>query len=535
MSKSVFGGRAARGNCHAARGRCRLLAAMAARLAVLTPFAAPSVRGNAITVDRITRGAPRGAASSCACGISRWCPRARSTTRSPTTAPRSSTPSTRTVPVPPPCGWRGGAGVPLLVTATGTDVNQDLFDEDAAPIVRRVLEGAAAVSVFDESMAARIVEALPATAGRLVVIPQSAVFAMPALRPLAAHRRAPAAARPHHPVPGGHPEGEAARASRWSRSRPARPLSDARAGLRGADHRRRGRRGPAPAPGRVIPGPGISGPCRTAACPPSSIWPTWSSIARSPKAEWPTRCSRLSRSAARCSPRTSRATDRSSRTGHRLPVRLAGGAGREGRSPAAGSRSPRPTRRGRPRARQRALRRGSRDRRLPRRVRATGAGFRLSARHGLARASSQPGRARLPSALRAGIRAVARARLREIPASRAAEWRKKGQVVDGAGPPPYDGSIPRRERSRSWRSLPFRASPRSSESRSSSALTRRCAPRSARSSSATTTWSARCWSASSRAVTCCWKACPDSARRSSSRPSRRASSCRSPASSSRPT
>ena len=29
---------------------------MAARVAILTPFAAPSVRGNAITVDRIARG-----------------------------------------------------------------------------------------------------------------------------------------------------------------------------------------------------------------------------------------------------------------------------------------------------------------------------------------------------------------------------------------------------------------------------------------------------------------------------------------------
>ncbi|MGH7368975.1 MAG: glycosyltransferase, partial [Candidatus Rokuibacteriota bacterium] len=86
------------------------------------------------------------------------------------------------------------AGVPLLVTVTGTDVNNDLFEEDAAPIVRRVLEGAAAVSVFDESMAAPIVEALPATAGRLVVVPQSAVFEAPASGswpPLAALQRAP--------------------------------------------------------------------------------------------------------------------------------------------------------------------------------------------------------------------------------------------------------------------------------------------------------------------------------------------------------
>jgi hypothetical protein len=66
--------------------------------------------------------------------------------------------------------------VPLLVTVTGTDVNEDLLDPDSAPVVRRVLEGAAAISVFDESMATAIVEALPATAARLVVVPQSVVF-----------------------------------------------------------------------------------------------------------------------------------------------------------------------------------------------------------------------------------------------------------------------------------------------------------------------------------------------------------------------
>ena len=80
------------------------------------------------------------------------------------------------------------------MTATGTDVNQDLRDEDAAPIVRRVLEGASAVSVFDESMAARIVEELPATAARLVVIPQSVAFEAPPpghWPPLAALQRLP--------------------------------------------------------------------------------------------------------------------------------------------------------------------------------------------------------------------------------------------------------------------------------------------------------------------------------------------------------
>jgi len=152
---------------------------MAARVAVLTPFAAPSVRGNAITVDRVTRSlrqrgvelrvwdfsvVPEAAVDH---QISQYGPAVIHAFHAFRTGPAALRLARR-------------AHIPLLVTATGTDVNQDLVDEDAGPIVRRVLEGAGAVSVFDESMAARIVETLPATAARLVVIPQSVVFEAPA-------------------------------------------------------------------------------------------------------------------------------------------------------------------------------------------------------------------------------------------------------------------------------------------------------------------------------------------------------------------
>ena len=166
---------------------------MTARVAVLTPFASPSVRGNAITVERIARGlrrrgvelrvwdlsvVPEGAVEH---QIGEYAPaviHAFHAFRSGPTAMRLAR----------------RAGVPLLVTVTGTDVNQDLLDEDGAPIVRRVLEGAGMVSVFDESMADRIMEVLPAPAARLVVIPQSAVFEMPPAGhwpPIAALQRLP--------------------------------------------------------------------------------------------------------------------------------------------------------------------------------------------------------------------------------------------------------------------------------------------------------------------------------------------------------
>jgi glycosyltransferase involved in cell wall biosynthesis len=66
--------------------------------------------------------------------------------------------------------------VPYLVTLTGTDVNHDLVDPDHAATVRRVLDGAAAITVFHHSIAARVVDVLPAAAPRVVEIPQAPVF-----------------------------------------------------------------------------------------------------------------------------------------------------------------------------------------------------------------------------------------------------------------------------------------------------------------------------------------------------------------------
>jgi glycosyltransferase involved in cell wall biosynthesis len=165
---------------------------MAARVAILTPFASPSVRGNAITVERIARGlrqrslelrvwdlsvVPEGAVEH---QIAQYGPALIHAFHAFRAGPTALRLARR-------------AAVPLLVTATGTDVNEDLLDPDSAPVVRRVLEGASAVSVFAESMATAIVEALPDTAARLVVVPQSVVFeaASGHWPPAAALQRAP--------------------------------------------------------------------------------------------------------------------------------------------------------------------------------------------------------------------------------------------------------------------------------------------------------------------------------------------------------
>lgn len=88
---------------------------------------------------------------------------------------------------------KGRIETPLLVTMTGTDANRDLFEPDAGPTVRRVLESAAGITVFHESIAAKVKGAAPDLAPRLVVIPQSVVFedTIGPWPPAGAVRRAP--------------------------------------------------------------------------------------------------------------------------------------------------------------------------------------------------------------------------------------------------------------------------------------------------------------------------------------------------------
>ena len=148
---------------------------MSSRVALLTPFAFPSVRGNAVTVERIARGLrSRGV------GLRIW-----DLSVVPEVTVEEQVADLRPTLIHAFHAFRVGslalrlarrAEVPLLMTITGTDANHDLFDAERAPIVRRVLEGASAVSVFHESMAARIIQVLPDLAARLTVVPQSVSF-----------------------------------------------------------------------------------------------------------------------------------------------------------------------------------------------------------------------------------------------------------------------------------------------------------------------------------------------------------------------
>lgn len=165
---------------------------MAARVAVLTPFASPSVRGNAVTVERIVRGLRERGIE-----IRVW-----DLSVAPEAAVEHQVAQFGPTLVHAFHAYRSGAAalrlarraeVPLLVTITGTDVNYDLLDPESAPVVRRVLEGATAISVFHDSMVPKVLEAVPAAAPRIVVIPQSVVFegASGLWPPAAALQRAP--------------------------------------------------------------------------------------------------------------------------------------------------------------------------------------------------------------------------------------------------------------------------------------------------------------------------------------------------------
>jgi glycosyltransferase involved in cell wall biosynthesis len=148
---------------------------MASRIALLTPFAFPSVRGNAVTVDRIARGLREHGVD-----VSVWdlSVTAEATVEVAVEAFR-------------PCvihafhAFRVGPfalrlarrmELPLAVTLTGTDANHDLFDPERASTVRRVLEGAAAIVVFHGSIGRRLAATLPDLATRLVTIPQAATI-----------------------------------------------------------------------------------------------------------------------------------------------------------------------------------------------------------------------------------------------------------------------------------------------------------------------------------------------------------------------
>ena len=142
-------------------------------VAVLAPFAFPSVRGNAVTVDRIAAGLrARGVehrvwdlSAVDAAVVEREVEAYRPTVLHAFHAFRVGPLALRLA---------RRAEIPLVVTLTGTDANHDLFDPEHAVVTRRVLEGAAVIVAFHASIIERVGAALPDLRARLVVVAQAA-------------------------------------------------------------------------------------------------------------------------------------------------------------------------------------------------------------------------------------------------------------------------------------------------------------------------------------------------------------------------
>lgn len=150
-----------------------MLAVMgSARLALLTPFAFPSVRGNAVTVDRIVRGLrERGLEldvwdlSACAAA------QVEAEVEAYRPALVHAFHAYRVGPLALRLARR--LEVPLVVTLTGTDANHDLLDPERAALVRRVLEGAVVVTAFHPTVLERVAAVLPDIRPRAHTVPQA--------------------------------------------------------------------------------------------------------------------------------------------------------------------------------------------------------------------------------------------------------------------------------------------------------------------------------------------------------------------------
>jgi glycosyltransferase involved in cell wall biosynthesis len=164
---------------------------MASRIAVLTPFAFPSVRGNAVTAERVARGLREQGRD-----VEVW-----DLSVTPEAEIEAAVAAFRPCVIQAFHAFRTGPlalrlarrmELPLVVTLTGTDANHDLFDPERAATVRRVMEGAAAIVVFHGSIGERVAAALPDLRARLVTVPQAAALREGERFDLAAHWSLPA-------------------------------------------------------------------------------------------------------------------------------------------------------------------------------------------------------------------------------------------------------------------------------------------------------------------------------------------------------
>lgn len=140
------------------------------KVAIITPHYYPLMRGNAVTVRRIEKNLLRSGVDVVVYSLDAM----------------SSTDIVREAAAPPPDlvhafhGYSGGTvaallrtqlGIPYVITLTGTDVYEALYD-DRREATLSALQGAAGLAVFDESLRQRLVQHCAALAEKIAVVPQ---------------------------------------------------------------------------------------------------------------------------------------------------------------------------------------------------------------------------------------------------------------------------------------------------------------------------------------------------------------------------
>jgi glycosyltransferase involved in cell wall biosynthesis len=143
------------------------------RLAIVTPFYFPSVRGNSITVQRIESGLRDQGLAVRVWSLEHGTPPDESLRDLEEFKPDlvhgfHATASGRLV-----VDAAGQLGIPSILTVTGTDVNNDLFDQERRAGVIDVLRQATRIVVFHDVMRAKIVGELPEVESRIRVIGQT--------------------------------------------------------------------------------------------------------------------------------------------------------------------------------------------------------------------------------------------------------------------------------------------------------------------------------------------------------------------------
>jgi glycosyltransferase involved in cell wall biosynthesis len=142
------------------------------RIALVTPVAFPSVRGNAVTVGRLVEGLRRRGVAAAVVDLSRT-PPAEVERRLDAFGPAVVHAFHAFRGAPVAARFAGARGLPLVISLTGTDVNIDLFHAERRAATIAVVRAAQAMVAFHDSLRVKLVGEVPETAPRVEVIPQS--------------------------------------------------------------------------------------------------------------------------------------------------------------------------------------------------------------------------------------------------------------------------------------------------------------------------------------------------------------------------